>query len=96
MAHDIPRNRNDLRYLVDTDWAIDHMHRRERVVNRIRELAPFGLGISIVSLGELYEGEFNSADPEAEVLALRTFLNGVEVVPLDDMTGPYSLVSEAD
>ena len=84
MAHDTPRNRNDIQYLVDTDWAIDHMHRREQVVNRIRELAPFGLGISIVSLGELYEGEFNSTNPEAEARALRTFLNGVEVIPIDD------------
>jgi tRNA(fMet)-specific endonuclease VapC len=84
MAHDTPPNRNDMQYLIDTDWAIDYMHRRERVVNHIRELAPFGLGISIVSLGELYEGEFNSTDPEAEAHALRTFLDGVPIIPLDD------------
>ena len=73
-----------MQYLVDTDWAIDHMRRRDLVVNRIRELAPFGLGISIVSLGELYEGEFNSATPEDEARVLRIFLNGVEVIPLDE------------
>ena len=77
MVHDTLPSRNDIRYLVDSDWAIDHMHQRERVVNRVRELAPFGLGISIVSLGELYEGEFNSTDPETEARTLRTFLNGV-------------------
>ena len=86
MVHDILPSHSDIRYLVDSDWAIDHMHRRERVVNRIRELAPFGLGISIVSLGELYEGEFNSTNPEAEIRTLQSFLNGVEVIPLDDAT----------
>ena len=78
------QNLRMMQYLVDTDWAIDHMRRRELVVNRIRELAPFGLGISIVSLGELYEGEFNSATPEAEARVLRIFLNGVEIIPLDE------------
>ena len=84
MVHDTLPSRNDIRYLVDSDWAIDYMHRREPVVSRVRELAPFGLGISIVSLGELYEGEFNSTNPETEARTLRTFLNGVEIIPLDD------------
>lgn len=86
MVHGTLPSHNDIRYLFDTDWAIDYMHRREWVVNRIRELAPFGLGISIVSLGELYEGEFNSTNPETEARTLRTFLNGVEIIPLDDVT----------
>ena len=84
MVHDTPPSRRDIQYLIDSDWAIDHMHRQERVVNRVRELASFGLGISIVSLGELYEGEFNSTDPKAEVRVLRTFLNGVTIIPLDE------------
>ena len=85
MVHDTPPSRRDIQYLIDSDWAIDHMHRRERVVNRVRELASFGLGISIVSLGELYESEFNSTDPEAEARVLRTFLNGVTIIPLDEV-----------
>ena len=45
-----------MRYLVDTDWAIDHLHRVSRVVLRLEELAPEGLGLSIISLAELYDG----------------------------------------
>jgi tRNA(fMet)-specific endonuclease VapC len=45
-----------LRYLVDTDWVIDHLNQIERVVNRLRELRPHGLALSIASLAELYEG----------------------------------------
>ncbi len=84
MVHDILPNRNDLRYLVDSDWAIDYMHRREPVTSRLAELYPRGLGLSIVSLAELYEGEFSSSNPEREVFLLREFLLGVEIIPLDD------------
>lgn len=73
-----------MKYLIDTDWAVDHLHNEERVVSRLRELAPAGLGISIVSLAELYEGVFNSTDPEGNEQALARFIDGIDVVPLDD------------
>ena len=73
-----------MRYLVDTDWAIDHMRRRARVVELLEEFAPYGLGLSIVSVAELYEGDFNSTDRQSEEYALRAFLTVVEIVPLDE------------
>ena len=33
-----------MRYLVDTDWVINHLHRVDPVVRRLQELAPDGLG----------------------------------------------------
>lgn len=47
-----------MRYLVDTDWVIDYLHGREPVVSRLTFFAPQGIGLSIVSLAELYEGVF--------------------------------------
>ncbi len=73
-----------MQYLVDTDWVIDHMHSREQVVARLEDLAPYGLGLSIISLAELYEGVFYSTDPRSEERALRDFLPAVEIIPLDD------------
>ena len=73
-----------MQYLVDTDWVIDHMHGRQEVVSRLEELAPYGLGLSIVSLAELYEGVFYSTDPLSEERSLLNFLGAVEVIPLDD------------
>ena len=73
-----------MRYLVDSDWGIDYMHQREQVVRRIEELRPDGLGLSIVSVAELYEGAFYSTDPQAEILALRNFLADFEIVHLDE------------
>ena len=73
-----------MRYLVDTDWAIENLHGREPVVSRLDELADDGLGLSVVSLAELYEGVFYSTDPESEAGSLRNFLLAVQVIQLDD------------
>ena len=75
-----------MKYLLDTDWVIDHLHSIERVVRRLEELAPEGLGLSIISLAELYEGVFHSTNPSGNERALDEFLAGVEVVPMDDET----------
>ena len=73
-----------MEYLVDTDWAIDYLHKAERTVRRLEELLPNGVGLSIVSLAELYEGLARSRNPDADAEALRLFLEAVVVVPLDD------------
>jgi predicted nucleic acid-binding protein len=54
-----------MKYLVDTDWAIDHLHNVRRVVQRLEELTPEGLGVSIVTLAELYEGILTLPTPKA-------------------------------
>ena len=62
-----------MRYLVDTDWAIDYMHGRRQVVERFDELLPQGVGMSIVSLAELYEGVLGAADQQDAERGLQTF-----------------------
>ena len=73
-----------MEYLVDTDWAIDYLHNADRTVRRVEELLPDGIGLSVVSLAELYEGLSRSRNPDADAEALRLFLEAVDVVPLDD------------
>ena len=73
-----------MRYLVDSDWVIDYQHEVLRTVSRFDAFLPQGVGMSIVSLAELYEGHLNSRDPQAQDRALLTFLAGVRIVPLDD------------
>ena len=73
-----------MRYLIDTDWSIDYMHQRGSTIRLVDEFAPQGVGMSIVSLAELYEGAFYSADPQAESQSLRNFLSGFEIVHLDE------------
>ena len=69
-----------VRYLIDTDWVIDHLNQVERVVNRLKELWPAGLALSIISLAELYEDVYYSRDPDKSQVALETFLEDVAVL----------------
>jgi tRNA(fMet)-specific endonuclease VapC len=73
-----------MRYLVDTDWLIDALIGIPEAVAILEDLTPDGLGISIVSVGEIYEGAFRSSDPEARLARYRAFLSPLPVLPLTD------------
>jgi predicted nucleic acid-binding protein len=55
-----------------------------RAVASLERLSPNGLAVSIVSLGELYEGAFGSIDPAARLVRYREFLSPFPVLPLTD------------
>ena len=73
-----------MKYLVDTDWTIDYLHKADPTVLRLQELFADGVGLSVISLAELYDGLARSRNPDADEESLRLFLEAVEVVPLDD------------
>jgi tRNA(fMet)-specific endonuclease VapC len=72
------------RYLIDTDWVIDHLNQIEPVVARLKELRPQGLALSIITLAELYEGVYYSRDPGKSESALEAFLTDVTVLGIDE------------
>ena len=51
-----------MKYLIDTDWVIDHLNGDQKTIRRLEEMAPQGLALSIISLAELYEGIYSSSD----------------------------------
>ena len=73
-----------MRYLVDTDWAIHALHGSPAVVQRLEELTDDGIGISIISTAELYQGVFYSNEPRANEALLLEFMSGYDVVQVDD------------
>ena len=75
-----------IRYLIDTDWVIDHLNQIERVVNRLKQLRPEGLALSIISLAELYEGVFYSRDPAESQAVLEAFLEDISILGIDEET----------
>jgi tRNA(fMet)-specific endonuclease VapC len=76
-----------MKYLIDTDWVIDHFHHIERVTRRLEELAPQGLALSIVSLAELYEGVYYSRDPAESEEVLQRFLDpSLSILGIDEET----------
>ena len=79
-----PRSYSAMQYLVDTDWAVDYLRNVDATVTRLEELAPDGIGISIISVAELYDGVFGSNDPEQSEWELTGFLSPIEVLAVDE------------
>ena len=73
-----------MKYLVDTDWIILHFRGNTQVARRIEELTPDGIGLSIVSMGELYEGVYRASDSSGSESTLRLILSEIDVVQIDD------------
>ena len=73
-----------IRYLVDTDWVIHALNEILSFTHRLEELFDEGIGISIISMAELYQGVLYSYDPQASESRLSGFLTGYDVVQLDD------------
>jgi len=63
-----------MKYLIDTDWVIDHLKGETRVGRELEGLAPQGVAISVISLAELYEGVYFSRDPIKSQKLLDEFL----------------------
>ncbi|SMC00165.1 hypothetical protein SAMN00808754_3311 [Thermanaeromonas toyohensis ToBE] len=68
------------KYLVDTDWAVYYLRGREPYVTRLKVYREEGLSVSVVSLGELYEGVFRAPDQQDKEKTLNDFLAGLVVV----------------
>ena len=73
-----------MQYLVDTDWAIDYLNGIGRIVQSLNNFLLEGVGISIISLAEIYEGMLGTISPEEYQQQLNAFLSSVEVLSLDD------------
>lgn len=73
-----------MRYLLDTDWLIDALADRSAERDALDQLSDTGIGISVVCLGELYEGAFGGADPLARLALYREFVSAFTILPLTD------------
>ena len=73
-------------YLVDTDWAIHHLNGHQLIMQHLQDLQPEGLGLSVLSLAEMYEGVYYSRNPEASERGLLSFLESVSLIGLDEET----------
>jgi predicted nucleic acid-binding protein len=63
-----------MKYLVDTDWLIDVASGIASAVSTIEGVSSEGFGVSIISVGELYEGTLIDADQQATLARYREFL----------------------
>ena len=75
-----------LSYLVDTDWVIHYLNGHAEIVKQLNKLYEQGLGLSVISLAELYEGVFYSTDPVRNEGELTDFLRGMTLIGIDEQT----------
>jgi len=73
-----------IQYLLDTDWVIHYLNEHQGIVQRLDALLDDGLGLSIISLAELYEGVYYSRDPEGDEQDLNDFLRGMTILGIDE------------
>lgn len=72
-----------MKYLIDTDWVIDFLKGLPDATLLLRALAYEGAAISLITVGEIYDGVYGSTDPRASEAGFLLFLEEVAVLPLD-------------
>jgi len=71
-------------YILDADWIIDALAGKRYARVTIERLAPQGLAVSVITLGEIYEGAFHYASPETHLAAFRRFLAPFRLVGINE------------
>lgn len=71
-----------MRFLADSDVVVDYMKGRQQAISLLTPLVKDGLGISIITYAELYEGVYYASDRSRYERAFRAFLRGVDVLPI--------------
>lgn len=73
-------------YLLDTDYAIQVLAGRQPAVAALQRLANSRVGLSVITLGELYERAFESPNPQAYIASFRDFWHLYHLLPLTEPT----------
>jgi tRNA(fMet)-specific endonuclease VapC len=73
-----------MQYILDADWIINALSARKNAADAIKDLYFSGIGISIATVGEVYEGAFGFPDSEKHLASFRRFLEPFTVLPLTD------------
>jgi predicted nucleic acid-binding protein len=70
-------------YLLDSNWVIDYLGGDQAAVNFIDSLVPQGIGISVITYLELYQGIIRQPSPQQSEAQLQAFLLAqIPVFPL--------------
>lgn len=72
-----------MKYLLDTNTCVYAIKRFPAVIQRLKALSPEDLGVTVISLAELWFGARKSSRPERTRASVDAFLRPFEVIPLD-------------
>jgi tRNA(fMet)-specific endonuclease VapC len=72
-------------YLLDSDWVIHALAGRSRAVSPLERFSVAqGIGISVITLGEVYQQAFTSTNPDAYLTTFRKFIAPFRVIPVTE------------
>jgi predicted nucleic acid-binding protein len=71
-------------YLLDADWIISYLNGRSQAIELIERLTDEGLAVSIIVVGEIYEGLLTGPRTEERRAFFELFLRSVEVLSPDE------------
>jgi tRNA(fMet)-specific endonuclease VapC len=74
----------NLTFMVETDWAVHWLRGNEQILEQLNKLRKQGLGLSIISLAELYAGVHRSTDISEAREALEDFLSLVTILGVNE------------
>lgn len=72
-----------MKYLLDTNTCVYAIKRFATVIERLQALSPEDLGVTVISLAELWFGARKSSRPERTRASIDAFLRPFEIIPLD-------------
>jgi tRNA(fMet)-specific endonuclease VapC len=72
-----------MNYLLDTDWIINFLAGKQDAEERIQHLDPEEIVISLATVGEIYEGAYSYANPQAHIHTFRQFLSHFQLLNLN-------------
>lgn len=73
-----------MRYLLDADWIIQVLAGRNEAVRAHKRINPREIVLSYITIGEIYEVAFNSANPQAHIQTFRQFIAPFTLLDLQE------------
>src|SRR6266699_5550295 len=70
-----------MKYLVD--WVVDYLAGKQQSVSLLASVWQNGIAISLITLGEIYEGIYYGRDPQRSEAVFRQFLLSADVLSLN-------------
>ena|SRR5579863_10201058 len=72
-----------MKYLIDSDWVVDYLAGKQQAISFLSSVWEEGTAISLITLGEIYEGIYYGRDPQRSEAVFHQFLRSVDVLPLN-------------
>jgi tRNA(fMet)-specific endonuclease VapC len=71
-------------YLLDSDWVINALAGRSRALSPLERLSSQHIGVSVITLAEVYQQAFESTNPDAYLATFRGFIAAFRVIPVTE------------